>query len=326
MKFEDVRFTSMQDKGVVETPDIETLVTMSFNESTRWTDETMPKQIIEHGKNPPLDIKKLHKSGINGSGVNVAIIDQPLSLNHPEYKNQIAAYKVFAPEGYPMKISSIHGPAVTSLLVGKNIGVANQAKLYYAAVPMWLGDAQYEVEALKWIMKINKTLSEKDKIKFVSVSAATGDKNLRPKNYELWNGTVKQAEKTGLCVLDCTEGHRFVSAGWVDYNSNSFHYGYPDKPMYRAQIGQVHVPNSLRTVAESYDNKKFSYTFNGVGGLSWGIPFATGVLCLGQQVNPNLNAMQLKKLLINSAAKNNCIVNPEGFIELVKTAETEKEF
>ena len=325
MQFEDVRLTKQQDKGIIETPNIEILTTMSFNQGTKWTDNTLPKQVIEYGKVPPLGISSLHKNGINGNGVNVAIIDQPLALDHPEYKKQIAAYKVFAPKDYPIKVSSMHGPAVTSLLVGKEIGVATQAKVYYAAVPMWLGDAQYEVEALKWIMQINAALPEKDKIKFVSVSAATGDKELRPKNYELWNKTVQEAEKSGLCVLDCTEGHRFVSAGYIEYETDKFHYGYLDKEMYKAQQGKVHVPNSLRTVAESYDNKNFSYTYNGIGGLSWGIPYAAGVLCLGQQVNPKLSAMQLKKFLIESAAKNNCIVNPEDFIEMAKTAENEKE-
>jgi len=324
MKFEDVRLTKYQDKGTVKTPKIDILSTMSFNQDTKWTDDTLPKQIIEYGKKPPLGIEDLHKKGITGKGVNVAIIDQPLALDHPEYKAQIVEYKNFAPKE-EMYESSMHGPAVASLLVGKDIGVAKQAKLYFAAVPMWLGDAKYEVEALKWIMQLNSDLSEKEKIKFVSVSAAVGDKNLRPKNYELWNETVKEAEKTGLCVLDCTEGHRFVTAGYLEYGSNKFHYGYPNKEMYMGQEGQVHVPNSLRTVAESYDNKKFSYTYNGVGGLSWGIPYATGVLCLGQQTNPNLSSMQLKKLLISSASKHNCIINPKDFIETVKNATNEKE-
>lgn len=324
MKFDDVRLTEHQDKGIVETPSIDILTTMSFNQDTKWTDDTLPKQIIEYGKVPPLGIKDLHKIGVNGAGVNVAIIDQPLALEHPEYREQIAVYKIFAPDGEPMG-SSMHGPAVASLLAGKEIGVANQAKVYYAAVPMWLGDAQYEVQALKWIMEINSKLPEKDKIKFVSISADPGYKDLRPKNYDLWPKAVEEAEKSGLCVLDCSREHGFVSSGYIDYQTKKFHYGSPDYECDQAKQGKVHVPNSLRTVAESYDNEKFSYAYNGVGGLSWGIPFAAGVLCLGQQVNPKLSAMQLKKLLIESAANNNCIVNPEAFIEMVKTTENEKE-
>ena len=50
--------------------------------------------------------------------VNVAIIDQPLALDHPEYKGKIASYKIFTPENYEMNVSSMHGPAVTSFLVG----------------------------------------------------------------------------------------------------------------------------------------------------------------------------------------------------------------
>jgi hypothetical protein len=181
------------------------------------------------------------------------------------------------------------------------------------------------VQALRWIMSINENFPEDEKIKFVSVSAAPGDSQQRPKNSESWLRAVKEAEDAGLCVVDCTEGHRFLTLGYVDYQTQEFCYGFPHMKMNRPQQGEVHVPNSQRTVAESYDNKSFGYTFNGVGGLSWGIPYGVGVLCLGQQVNKNLSAAELKELLIETAAENNCIVNPYEFINRVKAADFSSE-
>ena len=46
-------------------------------------------QKVELWKNPGLGIKSLHESGINGKGVDVAIIDQKLRLTHTEYKSRI---------------------------------------------------------------------------------------------------------------------------------------------------------------------------------------------------------------------------------------------
>jgi len=319
-KFEDIRELGFNStpKKIFDTPKLDVLKTLHFNQSTKFTDATLPNTVLEYGKIPPLGIKAIHKSGITGKGVNVAIIDQPLALDHPEYKGKIVEYKTFFPNGSEIKPSSMHGPAVTSLLVGENIGTAPDARVFYAAVPSWLGDAQYEAQALKWIMETNESLEEDKKIKFVSVSAAPGNSDIRPKNSCLWNKTVKEAEEKGLCVIDCTEGHRFLTVGYIDYGTNEFHYGFPNRKMARPQFGEIHVPNSLRTVAESYDNKTFSYAYNGVGGLSWGIPYAVGILALGQQLNCNISANSLKNLLLKTSAENNCIISPKAFLDMIK--------
>lgn len=328
-KFEDVmdiKWNEGVHGKVFETPDLETLVTLNFNEKNLWTDDTLPKKVLEYGKIPPLGIYDLHKKGYTGKGVNVAIIDQPLALDHPEYKGKIASYKTFAPENYEMDISSFHGPAVASLLVGENLGTAPKAKVYYYAVPTWLLDSLYPAQALEDIIETNKSLSEKDKIKFVSVSAGhSGAYSPFKKNIKAWEQAVAKAENEGICVVECVEEKYFISIGYIDYFSKEFKYGFPNRLMYRAQIGKVHVPNSLRTIAESYDNENFSYAYNGVGGLSWGIPYATGVLCLGQQLNPNLTAFELRDLLIETAQLNNCIIDPNGFIEKVKEKSKSRE-
>lgn len=319
-KFKDLRLIDIYNIGPKQTlsvPDIDTLTTLSFNLSTKWNDNTLPNQVLEYGKIPPLDVTLLHKKGITGKRINVAIIDQPLALSHPEYKDRIVEYKDFCPEA-EKEISSMHGPAVTSLLAGKSIGSAPDVNLYYASVPQWLGDAIYESNALKWIMKINHSLNQDEKIKFVSVSAAPGNKFMRPKNSKLWLETVEEAKKEGILVVECSEENRFLTAGYLTYKTNEFNYGFPNQKMNRPQVGEVHVPNSLRTIAESYDNINFSYAYNGVGGLSWGIPYAVGILCLAQQVNNNLTAFELKQLLIKSASKNNHVINPIDFIKQVE--------
>ncbi len=46
------------------------------------------------------------------------------------------------------------------------------------------------------------------------------------------------------------------------------------------------LPCSYRTVAEEYTAGQYSYTHDGHGGLSWGIPYCAGVMALGWQVDP----------------------------------------
>ena len=50
----------------------------------------------------------------------------------------------------------------------------------------------------------------------------------------------------------------------------------------------------------------------------WGT-FAVGLLAIGQQINKNMSAFDLKNILIETASKNECVVNPDKFVERVKT-------
>jgi len=62
------------------------------------------------------------------------VSDQPMYLDHPEFTGKIVSY-------YDTECnseSSMHRPAVTSLLAGEKIGTAPGANVNYAAVPITL--------------------------------------------------------------------------------------------------------------------------------------------------------------------------------------------
>lgn len=310
---------------IYKTPNLSTLTTLTFDEDTLWTDNQLPQKLLNDAKTPPLGVNELHKVNINGQGVNVAIIDQPLSLNHPEYKNQITSYKYFAPKESDKFISSLHGPAVTSLLCGKNLGVAPHAKIYYYAMQPGLLDSKYYAQALEDIIKTNETLKDKDKIKFVSVSCSLSGEDSHFENQSIWDKVYKHAKEKGICVIDCSKKTGFVGLGYQEIgDKNSFKYGFPNNN-FQELNKPVYAPGSKRTIATSYDDKHFSYTYDGIGGLSWSIPYVTGLLCLGQQQNPNLSAENLKEILINSSKNNNFVINPMVFIRQVKVTTQEKE-
>ena len=325
-EFGDVRFKDMSKLDLSDRPNI--IRTLTFNQKTVWPTtakmrgNTDPKKALKGAMNPGLGIRKLHKEGITGRGVNVAIIDQPMHLDHPEFAGKIAAYHDVGCGGSQ---SSMHGPAVASLLVGTNCGTAPGARVYYAAAPSWTKDTAYYAKALDWIIEQNKLLGASAKIRVVSVSAApSGPGSPFEKNQQMWDEACARAEEAGMLVLDCTTHRGFIDACWYDAsnpdNVPKCTPGYPGRTA-PTRPGCILVPSSPRTTAEQYHKGEFAYQYCGRGGLSWTIPYCAGVLALGWEVNPDLSPQQIRDLLFRSAYVNKTgqrIINPRQFIRFVK--------
>ena len=323
-KFDDVRWKDMSKLNLSNRKAL--IATLTFNQKTVWPErakiptDCRPEKLLKKAMNPGLGIRRLHEQGITGKGVNVAIIDQPIYLDHPEFAGKVVEYY---DTGCGSE-SSMHGPAVTSLLVGTNCGTAPDARVYYAAVPSWKGDAAYYAEALDWIIEQNEKLLASEKIRVVSVSAApSGLGSPFDKHNKMWDKACRRAEVADILVLDCTSHHGFIGKCW--YNARvpeSVSACTPGDPRYDYVLSKnLLVPAAPRTTAEEYDKGDFSYQYCGRGGLSWSIPYCAGVLALGWQVNPELSSEQMREFLFKSAytKKNNAkIINPRNFIRLVR--------
>lgn len=309
------------------------LGTLRFNNETLWPptdrlpDGFDPNALLQEGMNPGLGVRELHNQGITGKGVYVAIIDHPLFLTHPEFVGKIVAYHDVncAAVGH-----SIHGHAVTSLLVGTHCGTAPEARVFYVAAPSWTLDSAHFAEALEWIIDCNRGLPESEKIRVVSVSASpSGLRSSFKKNKAQWDEAFGLAQKEGLLVLDCTLHHGFISACWYDPNDRENPAGctpgYPGMPG-RYRPDNLMVPTSFRTVARHDEANRPSYQYLGRGGLSWSIPYVAGVLAMGWQIRPELSPEQMINLLFQSAYKNNKgvkIIDPKAFIQRIKTMEND---
>lgn len=324
-EFDDMRWKDLSKLTISGRPNL--IATLRFNKKTIWPEAKKlpagcdPNRILTNAMNPGLGVRKLHRQGITGKGVNVAIIDQPMYLDHPEFAGKIVEYY---DTGSGSK-SSMHGPAVTSLLVGTNCGTAPDARVYYAAVPSWKRDTAYEAKALEWIIEQNKKLPASKKIRVVSVSAAPSSPKARDKNQHMWGRVCARAESAGMIVLDCTEDRGFIGKCW--YNAKmpeSVSACTPGDPRSGYHnTNRLLVPSAPRTTAEEYDKGDCSYQYCGTGGLSWSIPYCSGVLALGWQIRPDLKPEQMREILFESAYKKKNgakIINPEKFIQLVKKA------
>ncbi len=307
----------------------EDIYTYSFDMTFFEGADDILKDVMEAGRNPGLGVKSLHEKGITGKGVNVAIIDQNLLTEHPEYKENVAKYYPGSfPEEY-YEYGSMHGPAVLSFLAGKTCGVAPDAKVYFACGAMGQLDAEPFAKALYWIIEENEKLPENEKIRVVSVSAAPEEGYME--NAELWTEAVAAAQKAGMLVLDCRttdEYTGFIHSAYYDpedpENIKKCRPLYPDmetdfsNAYYKTYI---YALSNYRTSARAYEEGKYFYGYDGIGGQSWAVPYVAGVLALGWQINPEITAEDMRELLIS-----NCyieehglrMVDPIAFIEAVE--------
>jgi len=298
------------------------LATLTFNQRTAWPaagkmpKSPTPAELIELAMNPGLGIRELHRRGITGKGVAVAIIDQPLYRDNPEFAGKIVAYE----DAGCKSESSMHGPAVASLLAGNRMGAAPGVKIYYVAAPSWLADAAYYAKALDWILAQNRKLPKAERIRVVSVSAAPSGKGSPfTKNGPMWDEAVARAEAEGIVVLDCSEEHGVIGSCWFrgqDRNvRGSCVPGFPGMPV-RGGRDRVLAPTSSRTVAEEYQEGDFGYTYCGRGGLSWAIPYAAGVMALRWQLHPEMTAREAVDLLRRTAdrVEGGMVIDPEKFV------------
>lgn len=311
------------------------IYTYTFDNANIFKDsEDLACEILENGKDPGLGIRNLHKQGITGKNVNVAIIDQNMLIDHPEFEGRIIDY-YDSGCNEPENEGSYHGASVTGILAGRTIGVAPEVNVYYAAAPSWERDAKYFADSLNWIIKKNKSLPKTEKIRVVSVSSAPTSEGDWYKNGELWEEAVLAAQKDGIMVIDCRSEKRdtcFVFSSYccnLDDKDNVSKYkpGYPnDKEDYFTDEywkDRLFVPASFRTLAQEFIVGEYNYRYEGVGGESWAVPYVSGVLALGWQVNPELDGETMKNLLFESSWVNDeglHFINPPAFIEAVQSS------
>jgi hypothetical protein len=301
----------------------ERLRAMSFDSRTAWPESDLlppgfdPEAIMAWGKYPGLGVRQLRDQGITGKGVHVAIIDQPLLLDHIEYAGQLADYTdIETGNAGP----SMHGPAVASLLVGKTCGVAPEAILHFWAQPSWKGDYKYRCIALEQIIQYNRERDRAEQIRVLSVS-----KGFSPSepNLDRWKTLLEKAKQSGIYVVHCSSmgfgaGCRFSedSDDPASYRLCAFYKG----PTPYADPNTFFTPIDHRATASPATED--AYVFWTSGGLSWGAPYIAGVVALGIQINPDLRVEQIDTLLYDSGwdFQRGKLINPVGFVEAARTA------
>lgn len=297
-----------------------------------------PNEILENGKAPGLNVGDLHALGITGKGITVAILDQALNTEHIEIKDNIIHYESI---GYPEnKTADYHGTAVSSLLAGKTLGVAPDAKIVYFATnnlmprdkddkPFQLRDSKpiyfgNKATALKKILFMNARLPKNKKISAVSISNGTLGRN------EECTKLINQLIDSGVMVLTCDSYNFYGVKGdftTIDRRMNSdadniesYYAGFWRDNLEKLKY-RLLAPAGGRTIAGFQDNSQYIYC--GDGGMSWATPYIVGVYALAKQVMPSLTPQHFFDVAHQVGASSdklgdNVIIQPKKIIEYLQ--------
>jgi subtilisin family serine protease len=203
------------------------LLYANFDSKTQWPPvDKMPvdfdwQKIMEIGKDPGLGIRNLHQQDVNGKGIGIAIIDQPLLVDHQEYKDRLRLYEEI--NVLPDTRAAMHGAAVTSIAVGKTVGIAPEADLYY--IGSWTGDwgvgtndftwnFTYYAQAVRRILEINQDIPEDRKIRVIAMQVGWSPDQA---GYDEITTAVNEAKAEGIFVVSSslseTYGLHFHGSG-----------------------------------------------------------------------------------------------------------------
>jgi subtilisin family serine protease len=298
---------------------------MPFDSRTEWPEPNKmpdgfdPARLLDEGKNPGLGIRGLHKKGIDGRGVGIAIIDQPLLKEHIEYTDRLVRYEeIDVRADMPPQM---HGPPVASIAVGKTCGVAPGAALSYFAVPMWKQDNSPYCEVIDRIIKLNESPAVSERIRVVSISTGMFANQAK---FDQWQQALEKAEQHAILVVTCSQD-------WLSYwmlariagkdadDPNNYRSG-----QYGLRPGALLVPTGNRTTASHFGPEVYTYWTS--GGLSWAAPYLAGLAALAYQVDPKIEPETIVKLWKQTAVHTDAgpVVNPVGFIEAVRKHKQDK--
>lgn len=283
---------------------LEDLLYATFDDRTVWPpDDLLPpgfdrQRIMELGRNPGLGLRALHDRGVTGRGVGVAIIDQTLLIEHEEYADRLRLYEEIGvdPEGD----AAMHASAVASLMVGRTVGVAPEADLYFIASRTvdWDPEAretrwnfEHYARAIRRILEINEQLPPDREIRAVSISVGWPPGR---KGYDDIMAANREAIAAGLLVVSSSIEHTheldFFMLGRASM-SDPDDFGSYDRVLWRdygnyRSDQRLLIPCDSRATASPTGTDE--YVFYRIGGASWSIPYLAGVYALAAQVDPKI--------------------------------------
>lgn len=287
------------------------------NENTIFPSENkLPKgydsdELIEWGKYPGLNMDILWKHGFDGNGSTVAYVDQPIKM-HSEYKDANLHYYNLSDSN-----NSMHGPAVTSLLLGKDIGVAPKIEDYLIGISSWKADQTAHAQGLYKIIELNKSLPSNKKISMVGFSDNIDESE---KNPEAFREAVKACNDAGIMVWFCGSPLQFMSASFLPLcDKNSVSNLVKDNWTKNFNSSSyLWVPASGRTRAFNQNSNEDSYTYDGTAGVSWTTPYVLGLAAQAYTIDNTLTQEDIVSLLRSTSYKDvngmTYVINPVGFI------------
>ncbi len=280
----------------------EILKKCKYDDKTFKNIENMPfdtQEAFELGKNPGLNVDLMHKMGYTGKDVKVAISDAPLTKHSTIEENIIAYHGVQDNKSN----TNHHGPSVASILVGKDCGVATDAKaVFFASNKVTEHD---NIDKLKKVLEYNKTAAVADKIRVYNLSA-----DLEVRNSEEIQKLVKELKENGCWVLDRTEyseNFGYLTKKDPTGSPNDFDNHTIAYLSWNGENG-VYLNSGERTIASATGEN--NYRHDSAPCMSWAIPTMSGLYAAACQANPNMTPEKFTKLIQLSAKEVQAEISP----------------
>lgn len=295
------------------------LLHADFDSHTQWPEnlprEFDPEWLMSLGKNPGLCLRDVHEAGITGAGVGIAVIDQPILVDHAEFAGRLVHYEeIDCTDRY----AGSQGMAVASVAVGNTVGVAPGADLYYFAVTPgeWSNDStQWDMtahaKAVNRVLEINRTLPEDERIRVICISMAW-------EPYHDGFGPIEhalvRARRQGVFVVSVNlhishalafdgmdrdpRDNPDVYTSWRPYTGIS---QYLFLPMAGAipKCGVAIFPMNSRCLASPTGPE--DYVFYREGGWSLCVAYIAGLYALACQAVPEVDPGQFWRILFETA-------------------------
>ena len=303
---------------------LEGLLFSDFDSKTTWPSADHmpvgfdPKKSWRQARIPAWGCEGLHEQGITGKGVGIAIIDQPLLVDHQEYSERVRMYEeIDAPGG----AAAMHGAAVASIAVGKTVGVAPEAALYF--IEAFSGKCfnlptMYHclAQAVRRILQVNTQLPPAEKIRVISIARGymPGEDGS-----DDWKASMLEAKSAGLLVVSSSIedifGFKFHALGRAPLADPDQFTSYEPGSWWAESYfagdtftDRLLVPMDSRTTASPTGVS--DYVFYRQGGWSWSIPYIAGMYALACQVDPAITPERFWELAMETGQT--VTINHEG--------------
>ncbi|MDP4182858.1 MAG: peptidase S8 [Bacillota bacterium] len=302
------------------------LIHSDFDTKTKWPfilpENFSPKKVIEYGKNPGLGINKLHNDGIDGRGVNVAIIGPPILVEHVEYKKQLKLYKEL---GFASSNASPEGTAAASILAGNSTGVSPGVGLYYVAIKSGgEGSNSYSTkDAIDWIVKFNENLPKGQKIRAICIQEKIIEDNKNDEPYTNIIASMKKATDRDIFVIStisdklynteiCFKGLGRDALTDPDTPSSylpgkSWAISFYEYGRYKTSPNMLFVPSDSRCVASPTGIKDYAFYTN--NDWNFYLFYAAGLYALTCQVKPTITPEEFIEKAVETSSKVEIINN-----------------
>ncbi len=293
--------------------------------------------------NSLLGIHRLHRMGIRGQGVTVAVLDSGVAM-HPDLRRRVVGFEDFVHYKKKPYDDLGHGTHVSGIIAGEGLmsggqyaGVAPMANLVSLKVlnKKGTGDMSQVIDGIRWIIDYG----DRYRIRIVNMSFGTKysskeeDEILCHAVNELWDlGYIVVAsagnngpEQNSISIPGRCE--QIITVGADDDSYGGFVNG-----IYRKNYsgrgnpwGNINKPDVIAPSHRIYSCChlwKNKYLYVSKTGTSMSAPIVSGVLALLLGVNPSLSNIQCKRIIKATAIDLNMDytkqgsgrINPEGIL------------